>query len=332
MPVSFYGVPGGGENIARVTKEQIKAAKEWDLLTYLQQCEPNELVRSGGNEYCTRSHDSLKISHGLWCWNSREIGGRSALDYLIKVRGVPFVEAVERLCALNPPLFSETPAPPPPKKPFRLPAVSVCPSSVVPYLQGRGIDAEIISACLNAGILYESRKYKNCVFVGKNPQGEARFACLRGTRDNFKQDVAGSDKRFSFFMPALDAACPRLAVAESPIDALSLATLVKRNGGDWRDCNYLSLGGTAPRAMLQYLYNHPQITQISLCLDNDEAGERGMDKLEQAVRDDPELSGRVRLVYRNPPPKGYGKDYNEFLLSQMSAERTPPGKVRENAR
>ena len=256
------------------------------------------------------------------------------MDYLIKVRGVPFTEAVERLCALNP-LYVErlAPAPAPPKpKPFRLPEVSVCPSNVVPYLQGRGIDAEIVGACLNAGILYESRKYGNCVFVGKDPQGEARFACLRGTRDNVKRDVAGSDKRFSFFLPSPDASCPRLAVAESPIDALSIATLVKRSGGDWRDCNYLSLSGTAPRAMLQYLRNHPQITQISLCLDNDKAGMDGMEKLERAVRDDAELSGRVQLIYRNPPPKGYGKDYNEFLLSQANAERKPPGKVRENAR
>ena len=47
----------------------------------------------------------------------------------------------------------------------------------------------------------------------------------------------------------------------------------------------------------------------------------GMDKLERAVRDDAELSGRVRLIYRNPPPKNYGKDYNEFLLANMRAER-----------
>ena len=58
----------------------------------------------------------------------------------------------------------------------------------------------------------------------------------------------------------------------------------------------------------------------------------GMDRLERAVRDDEELSGRVRLIYRNPPPKGYGKDYNEYLLSWVNAERQSPGKVRENAR
>ena len=171
-----------------------------------------------------------------------------------------------------------------------------------------------------AGTLYESRKYQNCVFVGKDIAGRARFACLRGTRDDFRIDVEGSDKRYNFALLATDPR-PRLAVAESPIDALSLATLVKLSGGDWRDSHYLSLGGTAPRAMLQFLRDHPHVTQISLCLDNDKAGVLGMDRLEQALREDPGLSQRVTLIYRNPPPVEHGKDYNEFLRAHVRAAR-----------
>ncbi|OLA01342.1 MAG: hypothetical protein BHW11_08750 [Clostridium sp. CAG:62_40_43] len=37
----------------------------------------------------------MKISNGKWCWWSRGIGGRPALDYLIKVQNIPFVEVVE---------------------------------------------------------------------------------------------------------------------------------------------------------------------------------------------------------------------------------------------
>lgn len=80
-----------------VTREMIDQAKEMDLLTYLQTYEPQELVHFGGSTYCTREHDSLKISNGKWCWFSRGIGGRTALDYLIKVKEVPFTEAVERI-------------------------------------------------------------------------------------------------------------------------------------------------------------------------------------------------------------------------------------------
>ena len=76
------------------TKEQIAQAREMDLLTYLRLYDPGELVHVSGNEYCTREHDSLKISNGKWNWWSRGFGGQSALDYLVKVKGIPFIEAM----------------------------------------------------------------------------------------------------------------------------------------------------------------------------------------------------------------------------------------------
>ena len=93
-----------------VTAEQIERAKQMDLLTYLQSYEPHELVRFCGNVYTTRTHDSLKISNGKWCWWSRDIGGRSALDYLIKVRGMTLPEAVIQIlgqAAVLPPVPSK---------------------------------------------------------------------------------------------------------------------------------------------------------------------------------------------------------------------------------
>ena len=61
--------------------------------------------------------------------------------------------------------------------------------------------------------------------------------------------------------------------------------------------------------------------QPSLCLDNDAAGMTGMERLEQAIRDDPEFAARIGLIYHNSPPKEYGKDYNEFLCAQVSVEQ-----------
>ena len=65
-----------------------------DLLTYLRCCEPEELVRFSGDTYTTKTHDSLKISNGKWCWWSRGIGGTTALDYLIYVQGLSLPDAV----------------------------------------------------------------------------------------------------------------------------------------------------------------------------------------------------------------------------------------------
>ena len=81
-----------------IPPEVVQEAKRMDLLTYLKNYEPYELVHFSGNTYTTRTHDSLKISNGKWMWWSRGIGGRSALDYLIKVKDYSFLEAVELLC------------------------------------------------------------------------------------------------------------------------------------------------------------------------------------------------------------------------------------------
>lgn len=111
-------------------------------------------------------------------------------------------------------------------------------------------------------------------------------------------------------------------MAESPIDALSLAALTKMAGGVWQDYHYLSLNGKCSRAMLQFLHDHPKVTQVSLCPGQRPGGNRrnkaaGFIK----TRDDPELSGQIALIHPNPPPREYGKDYNEFLLSQLAVIR-----------
>lgn len=81
-----------------VTPEEIAKAREIDAFSYLQAYDPGELVKCGHNEYCTRTHDSLKLSRGKWFWWSQGFGGVSALDYLVKVEGVDFVKAVKQLC------------------------------------------------------------------------------------------------------------------------------------------------------------------------------------------------------------------------------------------
>ena len=76
-----------------ISLEVVEQARQIDLLTYLQSCEPQELVRISGNNYTTRTHDSLKISNGKWMWWSQRIGGYNALDYLVKVKGCSFVRS-----------------------------------------------------------------------------------------------------------------------------------------------------------------------------------------------------------------------------------------------
>ena len=102
-----------------VTPEQIEKAKQMDLLTYLQSYEPGNLKKISHDTWCTKEHDSLKISNGKWHWFSRHIGGKTALDYLIKVKGISFVNAVEIItgyAAVLPPVYTGIEKPIEPKK------------------------------------------------------------------------------------------------------------------------------------------------------------------------------------------------------------------------
>ena len=90
-----------------VAPEVVQRVKQIDLLTYLKNYEPYELVHFSGNVYTTRFHDSLKITNGKWMWWSQGIGGKSALDYLIKVSGYDFVQAVQMIAeqaTIQPPI------------------------------------------------------------------------------------------------------------------------------------------------------------------------------------------------------------------------------------
>ena len=323
-----------------VEEEQSEKAREIDLLSYLQTYEPRELKPDGPGRYVTESHGSLVISNGKWKWNNGSVGGVSALDYLTKVRGVGFVEAVELLTgerAADARAYQESAkAQPPPKKwPFHPPRPLRYSNGAVSYLQKRGISPEVINRCIKAGILYESRYYNPesayhnaavCVFAGKNAQGEIKFAAMRGIDTDMKQDKAGSDKRLNFCIPAKNPNSRHLAVFEAPIDALSHATLQQRGGWDW-DGHRLSLGGTADVALIAFLERNPQISRVILHLDNDEAGIKAARKIRATLAADNRFS-RIRVSVN--PPRG-GKDYNEALQHAVRLEREQKHQSRREA-
>ena len=314
-----------------VTKEHIERARQIDVLTYVMAYEPNNIRKASRNEYRLIDHDSLKLSNGKWHWFSRGIGGIGALDFLIKVRGMGFVDAVELLSRdiragpVSYPQHVELPPKVAQEKkavPFSLPKPNINNDRAVAYLLGRGIDKEILYHCIDAGILYESKRYHSCTFVGRDINGKARFACVRSTTNNVCRDMDGSDKRCSFFLPAVRTPGHILMVAEAPIDALSMATLQKLETGTWNNRHYLSLGGTSPLALIRYLGDYREVDRVILGLDNDKAGREGAVKIMESVFADETLRDRALTVTVEPPP--HGNDYNDTLLAVIQESETQP--------
>ncbi len=304
------------EILGGVNKEQIEAVRKIDLLTYMQSCEPNSIIKCGNNVYKLAEHNSLKISNGKWYWFSHSFGGVSALDFLIKVRNMDFVNAVKTLIdSRASPIIVTEPVKPlneRPKEKFILPDRFWDNFRVISYLLNRGIDREIIDFCIKERVLYESREHHNCVFVGRNKENKAKFACLRGIYGRYMKDVAGSDKSYSFSIPVKKAGSNSLFVFESPIDALSKATIDKNEMGVlWNSCHRLALGGTSDKALFRYLRDFPEISSVTLCLDNDKTGIEAAEKIKEKLENTKQpVCGKYTV---NIKPPAIGKDYNDML-------------------
>ena len=66
-------------------------------IEFLRRYRPNSLVKSSARgEYQLAEHDSFKINgeSSVWHWKSRDIGGKSALKYLIYP---PTIQRTQRL-------------------------------------------------------------------------------------------------------------------------------------------------------------------------------------------------------------------------------------------
>lgn len=310
-----------------IDPETVARAREMDLLTYLQERDPEELVRTGPASWRTRTHDSLKLSNGKWYWWSRGIGGRSALDYLVAVKGMSFTDAVQEIVGDFPtPVLRRTPPPrqPPQHEPreFTLPPEAGT-EAALEYLQRRGIDKEILDELHGAGVVYGSRRYshQNVVFVGKDMTGAPRYASVRACAGDFKGEAPGSDKRFGFAMEQRGGPI-EVHVFESAIDALSFATLFKLRGGNWRTLSLLSLGGIppvrdggnvkVPCALEQWLADHPLCSEVRLHLDNDGPGRAAARAIAERV------SPRIPVGIE---PPATGKDVNDHLLAVLDGRK-----------
>ncbi len=303
-----------------VDSKTILEAKKVDLLTYLQACNPHELVKLSGNVYSTKEHDSLKISNGKWMWWSRGIGGRSALDYLIKVKGYTFIDAVNVILNRFSGSSIEQPAYQKSNKnntkaELVLPKKSLTSRIITDYLLNRGIDKEIIDYCIRNNLIYESLPYHNVVFVGYDNKNIARYAMYRAANvTRIMGDCEGSDKRFSFRLVS-DIRNNEVHIFESAIDLLSYATLINMSGGNYTELNLLSLSGVyspkdkieeskIPMALSSYTERNPHITRIVTHFDNDNAGRLAAKTLKIL------LAERFEVV--DDPPE-QGKDFNDFL-------------------
>ena len=305
-----------------IPKELVKKAKEVDLLTYFMNYNPSELVKKGVGTYCLKTHDSVIISNGLWHRFSTNEGGKTALDYLMKVEKMTLQEAVQSI--LNREII-EYKVPKEELKENRKLVIPIKASNnnrAIEYLKNRGIDEEIIQECINNNMIYQEDKTNNIVFIGFDNDGNIKYAGCRSTGNKrIMRDAKGSSKEFSFRMLS-NIKNNTIHIFESAIDLLSYATMLKIKGYDYKNHNLIALAGVyqpssnieqskVPIAIQNYLNKYQDVQDIVLHFDNDRAGRQATKAMIIALD--------KYNVYDIPAP--YGKDINDYLCFKLGLKK-----------
>lgn len=326
--------------MAYYSKEVIEAVSSISALQYMQDHESYNLFKKG-HVFFLKEHDSLYFNNGFFRWCSQGIGGKSALDFLQKVRGMSFLDAMHELCTLynidekdsnvdyskivksNKEInefIAKQQASEKENREFSLPEAADDNKRVYAYLRKRGITDNVIKFCLKNKLLYQEANHGNCVFVGYDNNGVAKYAGQRATGyKSFKGDVTGSDKAYSFRLICNDSKTVHLF--EAPIDLLSYASYMEMEGYDFTRTNLLSLSGIAiPRSngdtkipdAIETFLDGREIETFCIHFDNDQPGEKASRAIANV------LAKRGYKAVEAPVPKECGKDINDFLLGYIA--------------
>ena len=178
--------------MAHLEEDIIERAKNTDMIALLESEEGFSFKSTyGEREFKCIEHNSLVVNGNRrrWYWNSRQVGGNNAIDYLVKIRGMNFRDAVlhlvgDREQTAYMPIRKAVTENVSVSKPVRfvLPEQAHFPdgrrnySNIIAYLnKGRGIDMNIINTLIASGKIYQGVQYNGLHIVGYNDEGMAFY-------------------------------------------------------------------------------------------------------------------------------------------------------------
>ena len=259
-----------------ITKQQRYLAGRTDLVALLRS--RGETLKKLGSEWEWKFHDErVTIRNNVWFDQYTQKGG-DAVDFFHYFYGESEEQAVAMLLNCSIADLEKLPARSPSRgaptidkqeKTLEIPPAHSNMRRVFAYLcQTRGIAPEVVSAFARKGFLYESASHHNAIFVGQDEQGKIRHLHARGTLtgSHFRQTLPGSEKEYSFHWQGTSG---KLYAFEAPIDLLSYISLHPEG---WQSHTYVALCGVSTAPIHRLLETQPQLEEITLCLDNDEAG------------------------------------------------------------
>lgn len=301
------------------TDEQKILANSVDLEEFLRM--RGEKLERVGREHkliyydSSGKHDSITIRGSKWFDHKNQTGG-GAIKFMQEFYDMDFQTAVQELLGRTVTPLSHSPPKAiakEEKKEFRLPEPNSNMHRVYAYLiKQRFIAPEVITHFAKQHTLYEDKEHHNAVFVGIDENGVPRQASKRSTNsygNSFRITCQGSDTRYSF---AHFGESKRLYVFEAPIDMMSFLTLYPK---DWQNHSCIAMNGVYENAVLAALKNNSNLSEVILCVDNDEGGIEAVDRLKDILTENGYTDVK-RLA-----PKF--KDWNEVLKAKNGVKALP---------
>lgn len=290
------------------TKEQREQARRTDLANFL--ISQGEKVKKSGSEYeWLDGSQKVTIRGHLWYHQYEQKGG-DAIDFIRKFYNKDYAEAVQMLLSNYGGQIVNLQTTEREQKPFILPPRNDRMSRVFSYLLlTRGIDKDVLFEFVRKKMIYESAYYHNAVFVGYDSSGKPRHAHKRGTvtSNPYKGNVAGSQPEYSFHWHGTS---EKLFLFEAPIDMLSYISMHKEN---WKEHSYVASCSVSDRVLFQCLKDNPNIKNVFLCFDNDEAGQTANKRIADKLN---KMNIQNEILIPNH------KDWNEDLtFSEKGDER-----------
>lgn len=287
------------------TKEQREQARRTDLANFL--ISQGEKVKKSGSEYeWLDGLQKVTIRGHLWYHQYEQKGG-DAVDFVRRFYNKDYAEAVEMLLNGSGGQIITSPPIERVHKSFELSPRNDRMSRVFSYLLlTRGVDKDVLFEFIRNRMIYESADFHNAVFVGYDSSGKPRHAHKRGTvtSNPYKGNVAGSQPEYSFHF---NGTSEKLFLFEAPIDMLSY---ISKHEENWQEHSYAASCSVSDRVLFQCLNDNPNIKNVFLCFDNDEAGQTANKRIADKLN---------KLNIQNEILIPTHKDWNEDILN---GERT----------
>lgn len=282
-------------------------------------------VQRAGSYYTLKEHDSVRIepNRNVFTQNSTGIKG-SIIDFVMHFENLDKATAIDKLAKY---INADTKSQPirfteqtynrntEPKQPFVLPEKAKTMKNIFAYLiNTRKIDSQIVNQWVKNKNLYQDT-HNNCVFVTVDKNGKANFASQKGTNTAkpFQADIKGSDYNCCHF---INNNAKSLIVCEAVIDLMSVQTILKANGRNLNNYNYLSLNGVSKTHAVINALQSSNTDTVILATDNDKAGERARTELRELASNFDKNIKFVDFVPKNE------KDWNAELVSNIQRETT----------